>query len=267
MIQYNILNTGFFFADGGAMFGAIPKRAWNRKYPSDEQNCCRMAMNCVLAWNEDRVILLDTGVGDKSLDKLSYYRFHETKDLTELIRMHGFEPEQVTDVVLSHLHFDHCGGCTSVDESGKLKVNFPKAIHWVGRAQWKNYFHPNGLEKDSFRPQDLMPVYESGLLRCIDSDMELTEGFSMKLFDGHTPGQIVSIIETEENEFLMFPGDVIPTRAHLPAEWISAYDTHPLKSLAAKEKLRKIIEGRKGSIVFYHDAYHLISEITPIVMR
>jgi glyoxylase-like metal-dependent hydrolase (beta-lactamase superfamily II) len=259
MIQYRILETGFFLADGGAMFGAIPKRAWSRKYPSDEGNCCRLAMNCLLVWNENRVVLLDTGVGNKDLGKLAYYHFQDLNEPTDLIRSQGFEPHQVTDVILSHLHFDHCGGCTYKDESGKLQVTFPNARHWVAKSQWENYLHPNGLEIDSFRPQDMLPVMEAGLLRLVEDDLDLFEGFHLKLFNGHTPGQIVSLIETGENEILLFPGDVIPTKAHCSPEWISAYDIAPLQSLAAKLKLKELTEGKKGNWVFYHDAYHRLN--------
>ncbi|GHT09947.1 MBL fold metallo-hydrolase [Bacteroidia bacterium] len=257
MIQYRILETGFFLADGGAMFGAIPKRAWSRKYPSGEGNCCRLAMNCLLVWNENRVVLLDTGVGDKDLGKLSYYRFQDLKDLTGLIRMQGFEPHQVTDVVLSHLHFDHCGGCTYKNGAGNLQVTFPNARHWVGKSQWENYLNPNGLEIDSFRPQDVMPVMDAGLLHLVEENFELFEGFHLKLFDGHTPGQIVSFIETGKDEILLFSGDVIPTKAHGSPEWISAYDIEPLKSLAAKIKLKELTSGKKANTVFYHDACFL----------
>jgi glyoxylase-like metal-dependent hydrolase (beta-lactamase superfamily II) len=200
---------------------------------------------------------MDTGVGSKDLGKLAYYRFHEMNDLTTLIRAQGFEPEQITDVVLSHLHFDHCGGCTYTDASGNLKITFPNAIHRVGKSQWENYLQPNGLEKDSFRPQDMLPVWEAGLVQLVDTDSELFTGFNLKLFDGHTNGQIVSSFETAENEFLFFPGDVIPTKAHLSPEWISAYDIQPLESLTAKIKLKELILNRKSNTVFYHDAYNL----------
>jgi glyoxylase-like metal-dependent hydrolase (beta-lactamase superfamily II) len=123
-----VLNSEFInIADGGARFGAIPQRAWSRKYPSDEQNGCRLAMNCLLVWNENRKILLDTGVGNKDLDKLSYYRFCDTKDLRYWIRSQIFEPEQIKGVLLPLLHFDHCGGCTYRNETGNLQVSFPNA--------------------------------------------------------------------------------------------------------------------------------------------
>jgi glyoxylase-like metal-dependent hydrolase (beta-lactamase superfamily II) len=253
-MRYRILSTGFFHADGGAMFGAIPKRAWSRKYPSDAQNCCVMAMNCLLVWNENRIILLDTGVGTKELGKLTYYRFFDLRNIVDLLRSYGFEPEQVTDVVLSHLHFDHCGGCMYKDENGNLQITFPQAMHYVGKSQWENYLHPNALEKDSFRPEDMMRIEEKGLLQLIDMDFELIPGFKMRLHDGHTVGQLVSSFHSG-NKQIVFPGDVIPTKAHLSNTWISAYDTHPLDSLEAKLRLKKEIEKDAG-IIFYHDACH-----------
>ena len=252
MIHYQILETGFFYADGGAMFGAIPKRAWKRRYPSDEQNCCEMAMRCLLVWNEDRVVLLDTGVGSKDLGKLSYYRFYDLQDISSLIRSFGFEPEQVTDVVLSHLHFDHSGGCTYRDESGNLKITFPNAKHWVGERQWKSYTNPNYLESDAFRSDDMMPVFDSGLVNLIEKDTCLFDGFEIELYDGHTDGQLVSFIDAD-NGRIVYPSDVIPTKAHYSIDWISAYDIKPLESVESKIKLIKKIEESGFSVVYYHD--------------
>ncbi len=258
MFHYQILDTGFFYADGGAMFGAIPKRAWKRRYPSDEQNCCEMAMRCLLVWNEDRVIVLDTGVGQKDLGKLSYYRFRDLQDISSMVRSFGFEPEQVTDVVLSHLHFDHCGGCTYRDSSGKLNITFPKAKHWVGEEQWKSYMNPNYLESDAFRPEDLMPVFNAGLVHLIDKDTALFDGFSVELYDGHTDGQLVSFIDTNEGG-IVYPSDVIPTKAHYSVDWISAYDIKPLDSVESKIKLIQKIEDNKSSVIYYHDVFNKIS--------
>jgi glyoxylase-like metal-dependent hydrolase (beta-lactamase superfamily II) len=255
MIQYQILKTGFFYADGGAMFGAVPKRAWSRKYPSDEQNCCILAMNCILLRDDNHLVLLDTGVGTKDLGNLSYYRFYDTENIVDLVRKQGFEPEQVTEVILSHLHFDHCGGCTFTNKEGRLELAFPRALHYVGKSQWENYLHPNPLEKDSFRAADMIPVAEQNLLRLVENDFELLPGLTIELHDGHTPGQLVSFFETE-NRRILFPADVFPTKAHLSDEWISAYDTHPLNSLTAKTCIKNQIKDKPVSIVFYHDAYH-----------
>lgn len=257
MIHYRILETGFFYADGGAMFGAVPKRAWARRYPSDDQNCCRMAMRCLLVWNDNRVVILDTGVGNKDLGKLSYYRFQELQDISSLIQSHGFAPEQVTDVVLSHLHFDHCGGCTYKEQTGNLKITFPNAKHWVGESQWNSYINPDYLESDAFRPDDLMPVFEAGLLHLVNRDTKLFDGFDIELYDGHTDGQLVSFVRTSEGE-LVYPSDVIPTKAHYSVDWISAYDIKPLDSVESKLKLIKKTEEQKSFVIFYHDAYNKV---------
>ena len=254
MIQYRILKTGFFIIEGAAMFGAVPKQAWRKIYGADNEGNCLFAMNCLLVWNKTRVVLLDTGVGTKELGKLSYYHFHRLKKLTDLIRSQGFEPEQVTDVVLSHLHFDHCGACT-YSANGQLEITFPNARHWVSQAQWDSYMNPCDLELHSFRQQDMMPVWKSGLVKLIDSDHELFEGFNLSLFDGHTKGQIVSFIEIGDKEILLFPGDVIPTKANFSDIWISTYDIEPLKSLAAKKTIKEWTEGERVNYVFYHDAY------------
>ena len=212
-----------------------------------------MAMRCLLVWNEKHVVLLDTGVGTKDLGKLSYYRFHELCDISLQLSQLGFSPEDVTDVVLSHLHFDHCGGCTFLDETGNLQLTYPNAKHWVGRKQWETYLHPNYLEKNSFRKSDMLPVQKAGLLHLIECDTDLFSGFRMSLFDGHSQGQIVSFIETA-NGLCVFAGDVIPTSAHLSIDWISAYDTEPLLSVESKLRLQQEIKGRDVFMVFYHDA-------------
>jgi glyoxylase-like metal-dependent hydrolase (beta-lactamase superfamily II) len=253
MWQYRILTTGFFHADGGAMFGAIPKRAWSRKYPADDRNSCILAMNCLLLWNESRVVVIDTGVGTKSLGTLAYYEFFDRKNIADLVREAGFEPEQVTDVILSHLHFDHCGGCTYPDADGKLQVTFPQAIHHISKAQWANLLAPNDLEKDSYRVSDILPITEHGFLKLvIDAETELYPGLHLSSYDGHTPGQLVASF-VSGNKQIIFAGDVVPTHAHLSDEWISAYDTHPLDSLAAKRRLKAGMEERPSRVIYYHE--------------
>jgi glyoxylase-like metal-dependent hydrolase (beta-lactamase superfamily II) len=200
--------------------------------------------------------VLDTGVGTKGFGKLSYYRFYDTHDIAGLVRENGFEPEQVTDVILSHLHFDHCGGCTYFDKAGNLKITFPNAKHWVGRRQWDNYRDPNALERDSFREADMLLVAEAQLVQfCEFSCFELAEGFQLYTYKGHTIGQLVSVFESNEGTCI-FAGDVIPTKAHFPDDWISAYDTHPLNALAAKIRLKNKMEETNARLFLYHDAYY-----------
>ena len=141
-VKIEIIDTGYFYADGGAMFGAIPKTAWSRKYPSDEMNGCVLAMRSLLVQTADRCLLIDTGAGYKHLKSLSYYRFFGLKDLKEELRLRHISPDEITDVILTHLHFDHCGYCT-LEEENKLQLAFPNATYWVSEKQWHAFRRPH----------------------------------------------------------------------------------------------------------------------------
>ncbi len=241
-------------ADGGAMFGAIPKRAWKRKYPYDEENLCPLAMRCILAVSRDRKILIDTGMGSKHLRKVSYYQPKDLVDINKAIQSSGYRPEEITDVILTHLHFDHCGGATRKNEDGKTVPSFPNARYWLSRAQWENYKNPpNRLEADSIFADNIQPVYDAGQLNLIDGDISLTDGFNIRLFDGHSKGQIVVYIETDAGKYT-FPGDLIPTSVHVPVEWISAYDICALTSASEKLRFMKEAEENGYTLVYCHDA-------------
>lgn len=256
------IDTGYFYADGGAMFGAIPKTAWARRYPSDDTNGCVLAMRSLLVTTDDgRIILIDTGAGDKQLRKLSYYRFFDLVDLSDELRKRGIGPGDVTDVVLTHLHFDHCGYATRIEkESGRTVTSFPNATHWVSRRQWDNFTHPNPLEQDSYLPENMAAVEQSGRLRLLDEDTTLCPTVSLRLFDGHTPGQLVPYIRMPE-QTLVFAGDVIPLAASVSPEWISAYDTYPVTSYAEKIRLLEEACREQQTIVYCHDAYTIATTI------
>lgn len=252
MFEIKIIETGYIMADGGAMFGAVPKRAWKRKYSSNDENLCPLAMRCALAVSNDRKILLDVGMGDKNLDTVSYYLPHDIVSVPDNLAILGLNAEDITDVVLSHLHFDHCGGATIMDR-GKIIPTFPNAKYWLSKAQWNSFLHPNRLEADSFFADNIQPIYDAGLLYLIEDDVAIAEGFNLRLYDGHTSGQLVSFIETESGVFT-FPGDLVPTSAHVSLEWISAYDLCALTSL--NEKIRFLTEAEKEgyTLMYYHDA-------------
>lgn len=259
------IDTGFFYADGGAMFGAVPKTAWSHRYPSNADNGCILVMRSLLIRTDDgRVILVDTGAGNKHLDKLSYYRFFDLADLHAELGKHGIHPENVTDVVLTHLHFDHCGYATQIEEStNRMIVSFPQATHWVSRSQWKNFRHPNALEQDSYFPENMDVVERSGLLRLIEEDIILCAGVTLRLYDGHTPGQIVPYIRIP-GRTLVFAGDVIPLAASVSPEWISAYDTYPIMSYTEKVRLLEEAVREKQAVIYCHDAYLTASTIKKI---
>lgn len=247
------------------MFGAIPKSAWSRRYPSDETNGCVLAMRSLVIKTDDgRIVLVDNGAGNKHLKQLSYYRFFNLIDLGTELRNRGIQPEEITDVVLTHLHFDHCGYTTQKDEStGHLFLSFPNANHWVSRKQWENFLHPNALEKDSYFIENMQAVADAGLLKLIDKDTPLCPQIELRIYDGHTPGQIVPYIQATERTFV-FAGDVIPLVASVSPEWISAYDTYPITSY--NEKIRMLEEAvrEEQAIIYCHDAYMCCSTVKKV---
>lgn len=264
-MEIDLIDTGCFYADGGAMFGAIPKTAWSRRYPSNEKNGCILTMRSLLiSKHPEKIILVDNGAGNKHLDQLSYYNFFNLVDLEEELRKKGITPEQVTDVILTHLHFDHCGYSTRKEEkTGELYPSFPNATHWVSRKQWENFLHPNPLEKDSYFMENMQAIADKGLLRLIDTDTKLCPDIELRIFDGHTPGQLVPYITTSEQTFV-FAGDVIPLVASVSPEWISAYDTYPVTSY--QEKIRMLEEAaREDQVLIYcHDAYTKCSTVKKV---
>lgn len=264
-MEIDLIDTGCFYADGGAMFGAIPKTAWSRRYPSNEKNGCVLTMRSLLISKySEKIILVDNGAGNKHLDQFSYYNFFNLVDLEEELRKKGITPEQVTDVILTHLHFDHCGYSTRKEEkTGELYPSFPNATHWVSRKQWENFLHPNPLEKDSYFMENMQAIADKGLLRLIDTETKLCPDIELRIFDGHTPGQLVPYITTSEQTFV-FAGDVIPLVASVSPEWISAYDTYPVTSY--QEKVRMLEEAaREGQVLIYcHDAYTKCSTVKKV---
>ena len=267
-MDLQLIDTGFFYADGGAMFGAIPKTAWSHRYPCDERNGCVLAMRTVLVTTDcGRIILIDNGAGEKHLKQLSYYRFFALADLNTELLKRGISPEQITDVVLTHLHFDHCGYVTrekqQPDHTPGYELSFPNATHWVSRRQWENFLHPNALEKDSYFIENMQAVEENGKLYLIDEDTQLCPVVNLRLFDGHTPGQIAPYITMPERTYV-FAGDVIPLEASVSPEWISAYDTYPV--LSYREKIRMLEEAahKKQALIYCHDAYTRCSTVKKV---
>lgn len=264
-MKLELLETGKFYADGGAMFGAIPKTSWNRKYPSNDKNQCILSMRCALVSTDDgRKILIDTGAGDKQLQPLAYYAFFDVTDLGETLHTLGILPEEITDVVLTHLHFDHCGYVTRKNkETGGIVPAFPNATCWVSLSQWNNLLSPNPLEKDSYFRENLPAAEPNAMLRKIEEDTDLCSNVQLRLFDGHTPGQIAVYIRGKQRT-AVFAGDVIPLAVSVSPGWISAYDTFPVTSY--KEKIRMLDEAykQKQIIIYCHDAYTPYSMVKKI---
>ena len=255
-MKLSYYNAADFHCDGGASFGVVPKKVWMKRYPCDDENMCRMSMRCFVLKTSDRLIIVDTGVGDKQLDYLKYYNIKGVADAeTELNRM-GYSCGDVTDVVLTHLHFDHCGGCTYYDASGALRLRFPNATHWVGKSQWDNFKCPNVREGNSYFAENMLPVEAAGVLRLVEEDEWLCEEVELRLFEGHTVGFLMPYLPSYEGGAFLV-GDVFPTAASLPPAWVSAYDILPLSSMREKASLLREASEKGCWFVFQHDAYCL----------
>ena len=260
-----LIDTGYFYADGGAMFGTIPLSSWRRRYPCDKQKRCVLSMRVGLIITEcGRIMLIDSGVGNIQ-KKFTTYGFFDLTDICEALMVRGIQPEMVTDVVLTHLHFDHCGGTTSIRNNSVVSA-FPEATCWVSRSQWESAFHPNPLEIDSFSPDNIKVIEKAGNLQLIDSDMDLCEGIQFRIYEGHTAGQIVPYIQTDSATYV-FAGDVIPLAAHISPLWISAYDILPLTSYHEKTRLLDEAATHNQIIVHYHDTYTPYSTVKKVANR
>jgi len=249
------IETGNLMMDGGATFGVIPKVMWQKQYPADEDNYCNVTMRSLLVDTGDRVVLIDTGIGNKQSEKFySYYHLNGDATLLGSLKETGYSPEEITDVILTHLHFDHDGGHVIKDNDGTLKLLFPNAIHWTTESQWQNYLDPNIREGAIYFPENMMPVKEAGKLNIIEEEDEYIPGIEFRIFNGHTPGMIVPVIKYK-NSKVIYSADLIPLAANVPLPWVSAYDLHPLTSIEEKEKL--LTEAyENGYILFFeHDLY------------
>ena len=249
------IETGTFHVDGGAAFGVVPKRVWQKRYPCNNDNFVRLAMRCLLIETGDKLILIDSGTGDKQLEYLKYYDFVGVISFETELNKLGFCCSDITDVVYTHLHFDHCGGSTRYNsDKTNIELTFPNATHWVGEAQWKNFLNPNIREGDSYFPENIQPIHDAGKLKLVTENQWLCPDVELRLFNGHTVGQLVSYIHSDEKTYV-YVGDVIPIAACLPVAWISAYDTYPITAMEEKKALLDEAAEKKQILFFEHDAY------------
>ncbi|MEI7504601.1 MAG: MBL fold metallo-hydrolase [Paludibacter sp.] len=249
------IEAGNFQVDGGAAFGVVPKRVWQKRYPCNEDNFCRVTMRCLLVDTGDKRILIDTGCGDKQLEYLKYYDFVGVINFETELNKLGYTCNDITDVVYTHLHFDHCGGSTYYKaDKTKVELTFPNATHYVGEAQWNNFLKPNVREGDSYFPENILPIQEAGKLRLITENQWICPEVELRLFNGHTVGQLVSYIHTADKTYV-YVGDVIPTATNIPIAWISAYDLNPIVAMEEKKVLLDEAVAKHQILIFEHDAY------------
>ena len=245
-----------FKIDGGAMFGVVPKAIWVKKYPSDENNLCTWSLRSLLVDAGDQKILVDNGYGDKQSEKFfRHVHLHGGDGLEGGLARYGYTPDDITDMVLTHLHADHCGGgiCYNEDKTGFEPV-FKNATYWVSKTQWDWAMNPNQREKDSFLKENLLPMQESGLLKFVYENMELFPGFRLRMFNGHTKGQMIPFIDYK-GRTIVFTADLIPSVTHIPIVYNMSYDVFPLETLKEKDHFLHEALDNNYILFFQHDAY------------
>lgn len=248
------IHAGHFKLDGGAMFGVVPQSIWKKSNPPDENNMCSWATRCLLVEDGNRLILIDTGMGDKQSEKFfSYYYLHGEHSLEKSLHKAGVDFADITDVLLTHLHFDHCGGSIRYnrDRTATLPV-FPNATYWSNEAHWKWATEPNDREKASFLKENILPIEESGQLAFIRDGNELGGNIHIELVSGHTESMMIPHIRYK-GKTVVFCADLFPSVGHLPIPYIMAYDTRPLLTLQEKKQfLEKAVEN-EYVLFFEHD--------------
>ena len=242
-----------FRLDGGAMFGVVPRTLWEKHHRPDDRNRIPMVCRCLLAEHGDRRVLVDTGLGDRWDDKFREIFAIERSpgQLVGALAAAGVPADSITDVVLTHLHFDHCGGAV-VEANGGLAPLFPAARHWVQRRHWDWAHAPTERDRASFRPEDFDVLQERGLLELVDGPAEIVPGVRVLPVSGHTPGQQLVEIHTGEH-VVLFAGDLIPLASQVRVPWIMGYDLNPLLTLQEKKRVLSRAAGEGHILVFEHD--------------
>ena len=248
------IETGLFKLDGGAMFGVVPKSIWQKLNPPDENNMCTWAMRCLLVQDEKRLILIDNGMGNKQDAKFfGHYYLHGEDSIDHSLATHGFSKDDITDVFLTHLHFDHCGG-SIIRQGDKLIPAFKKAIYWSNEQHWNWAVHPNDREKASFLKDNIFPIQESGQLKFIATGdiVSFTDSMKIRFAYGHTDAMMLPQI-SYKNKTIIYMADLLPSAAHIPLPYIMAYDMFPLKTLLEKKEFLNEASENDYILYFEHD--------------
>lgn len=252
-MNLHVINTGNFKLDGGAMFGVVPKSIWQKLNPPDEKNLCSWAMRCLLIEDGNRLILIDNGIGDKQDPKfMGHYYLHGDVTLQKSLNAAGFSADDITDVFLTHLHFDHCGGGV-VRNGDKLDLTFKNATYWSNADHWKWATQPNAREKASFLKENILPMQESGHLKFINPTQPSPFGqFDIFYTSGHTEKMMVPMIKYKDKT-ICFMADLLPSMGHIPLPYVMAYDTRPLLTLEEKANFLNMAVDKNFVLFFEHD--------------
>lgn len=239
------------------MFGVVPKTIWNKTNPADENNLCTLAMRCLLVEDEGRLILIDTGIGNKQSAKFfSYYFLHGEDTLDRSLAKHGFSRDDITDVFLTHLHLDHVGGAV-VRQEGKLLPAFRNAVYWTNKKHWDWATHPNDREKASFLSENILPLYEHGRLQFVPNQegFAFTSHFRVRFVSGHTEAMMLPELHFQD-KVVVFVADLLPTTGHVPVPYVAGYDILPLQTMVEKRSFLSEAEENNYILFFEHDPLH-----------
>ena len=258
-MKIHVLNTGNFKLDGGAMFGVVPKSLWQRTNPADTNNLCDWSMRSLLIEDGYKLTLIDTGIGDKQTEKFfSHYYLNGDDSLQGNLKELGFSLEDVTDVILTHLHFDHCGGAIKWNkERTGFEPVFKNATYWSTEKHWDWATLPNAREKASFLSENILPIQESGQLKFIERNGDFTKNvfnkMDMLFVDGHTESMMIPHIEYQDKK-IIFMADLLPSTGHIPLPYVMGYDTRPLLTLSEKEKFLNTAVDNDYILFLEHDS-------------
>lgn len=256
MLQLRAIHTGYLKLDGGAMFGVVPKRMWEKMNPPDEHNMCRWAMRALLVETADRKILIDTGIGNKQDARFrSHFEPHGEETLFGSLQQAGVNREAITDVFLTHLHFDHCGGALwNNPDSGRVELAFPNATYWSNQRHFDWAMAPNAREKASFLQENFLPLQEQGRLRFIEvrQNVEFIPGFRVRFFYGHTEAMMAPLLRSE-GRTVFYCADTMPSQWHIGMPYVMAYDIRPLVSLREKARILQDALRQRHILLFEHD--------------
>lgn len=254
-MNLHTINTGFFKLDGGAMFGVVPKSIWQKSNPADANNMCTWAMRCLLIEDGDRLILIDNGIGDKQDEKfLGHYYLHGDDTLDKSLAAKGFSKDDITDVFLTHLHFDHCGGSIIRQADGRLRPAFKNAFYWSNAKHWDWAVNPNEREKASFLKENILPIQDSGQLRFIEDKegVAFHKGINIRFAYGHTDAMMLPQILYKEKT-IVYMADLLPSVGHIPLPYVMAYDMFPLKTLNEKKAFLQEAMDKQYILYLEHD--------------
>lgn len=250
-----VINTGFFKLDGGAMFGVVPRTIWQNSNPPDDKNLCTWALRCLLIEDDDQLILIDNGIGNKQSEKFfSHYFLHGNDSLSGSLNKAGFQESDITDMFLTHLHFDHCGGGVKYNnEKDKLETVFKNAKYWTNEAHWQWATEPNPREKASFLKENILPMKEFGQLNFISSNGSSPfNAFDIQFVSGHTEKQMLPKIRYKDKT-IVFVADLLPSVGHIPLPYVMGYDTRPLITLSEKAAFLEEAVQNDYILFFEHD--------------